>query len=94
MHDLQCLNACVTPGCYNARAYALEDKFSASNYVIRDDIRGVIAVYMCINNIVLKKDAQQVVWALQRDDFRLSMLGGLVHELKELLGENFVSSQV
>jgi hypothetical protein len=49
---------------------------------------------MCFNNIVLKKDAQQVVWALQRDDFRLSMLGGLVHELKELLGENFVSSQV
>jgi len=52
------------------------------------------AVQMGINNIVLEKDAEQVVWALQGDDFRLSMLGGLVHELEELLGENFVSSQV
>ena len=51
-------------------------------------------VQMGIDNIVLEKDAEQVVWALQGDDFRLSMLGGLVHELEELLGENFVSSQV
>ena len=32
--------------------------------------------------------------ALLGDDFRLSILGGVVHELKELLAENFILPQI
>ena len=42
---------------------------------------------------VLETDAL-VVWALQGDGYRLSSIGGLVHELKKLLAENFVVYQV
>lgn len=47
-----------------------------------------------ITEIVLETDATQVVEALLGDDFRLSIVGGVVHELKELLAENFVLPQV
>lgn len=47
-----------------------------------------------ISHLVVKTDAQQVVWPLQGNDHRLSMLGGLMHELKEILAKNFAASQV
>jgi ribonuclease HI len=42
-------------------------------------------------DIIIETDAMKVVHALLGDDFRLSTMGGLVHKLKELLAENFVS---
>jgi ribonuclease HI len=55
-------------------------------------IEGVKAtISLGVNNIILEIDAQQVVWAIQGDDFRLAVVGGLVHELKELVVENFAS---
>jgi hypothetical protein len=39
------------------------------------------------NNFILETDAQQAVWAVQGDDFRLAVVGGIVHELKDLLAE-------
>ena len=47
----------------------------------------------CAGEPGLETDAL-VVWALQGDDYRLSSIGGLVHELKKLLAENFVVYQV
>ena len=44
-----------------------------------------------INNLTLEITAQQVVWAIQGDDFRLAVVGGLVDELKDLVVENFAS---
>jgi hypothetical protein len=49
------------------------------------------ATALGINNIVLETDAQQVAWAIQGDDFRLAVVGGLVHELKVLLSDSFAS---
>jgi ribonuclease HI len=58
-------------------------------------IQGVCAaIELGISHLVLETDAQQVVWAVQGDEYRLSMMGGLMHELKELLPENFVVSHV
>jgi ribonuclease HI len=55
-------------------------------------IEGVkAAMSIGANNIILETDAQEVVWALQGDDFRLSVVGGLVHELKDLVIGNFSS---
>ena len=48
-------------------------------------IEGVkVAISHGVNNITLETDAQQVVWAIKGDDFRLAVVGGLVHELKDL----------
>ena len=44
-----------------------------------------------ISNVILETDAQQAVWAIQGDDFRLAVVGGLVHELKVLLSVSFAS---
>ena len=49
------------------------------------------AISLGVNNIILETDAQQVVWAIQGDDFRLAVVGGLVDELKDLVVENFAS---
>jgi ribonuclease HI len=49
------------------------------------------AVSIGANDIILETDAQQAAWALQGDDFRLAVVGGIVHELKELVAENFGS---
>ena len=55
-------------------------------------IEGVkAAISLGVNNIILETDAQQVVWAIQGDDFRLAVVGGLVDELKDLVVENFAS---
>jgi hypothetical protein len=55
-------------------------------------IQGVTAaISLGINNLTLETDAQQVVWAIQGDDYRLAVVGGLVHELKVLLVEYFAS---
>jgi hypothetical protein len=55
-------------------------------------IQGVTAaISLGINNLTLETDAQQVVRAIQGDDFRLAVVGGLVHELKVLLAEYFAS---
>lgn len=43
-----------------------------------------------MREICLESDAQQVVWAIQGDKFRLSLVGGLVY-LKEIVAENFVN---
>jgi hypothetical protein len=43
------------------------------------------------NNIILESNAQQAVWALQGDDFRLAVVGGVVHKVKDLLEGNFGS---
>lgn len=56
---------------------------------------GVKAVMtLGIRDIVLETDAIRVVEAILGDEFRLSILGGVVHDLKELLAENFTSTQV
>jgi hypothetical protein len=44
-----------------------------------------------VNNIILETDAQQVVWAIQGDAFKLAPVGGLVYELKDLVVENVAS---
>ena len=55
-------------------------------------IEGVkAAISLGVNNIIMETDAQQVVWAIQGDDFRLAVVGDLVHELKELVVENFAT---
>ena len=55
-------------------------------------IEGVkAAISLGVNNIILETDAQEVVWTMQGDDFRLAVVGGLVHELKDLVVENFAS---
>ena len=52
-------------------------------------IEGVkVAISLGVNNIILEIDAQQIVWVVQGDDFRLAVVGGLVHELKDLVVEN------
>jgi hypothetical protein len=38
--------------------------------------------------IILETNATQVVEALLGDEFRQSVLGGMVHELKDLLAEH------
>ena len=52
------------------------------------------AVSLCLHDVCLETDAQQVVWAVQGDEFRLSLVGGLVHNLKEIIAENFVNFHV
>ena len=55
-------------------------------------IEGVKAtISLGVNNIILETNAQQVVWAIRGDDFRLAVVGGLVYELKELVVEIFAS---
>jgi ribonuclease HI len=44
-----------------------------------------------ISNVILETDAQQAVWAIQGDDFRLAVVGGLVHDLKDLIAESFTT---
>ena len=45
-------------------------------------IQGVCtAIELGISHVVLESDAQQVGWGIQGDEYRLSMMGGLVHEL-------------
>jgi ribonuclease HI len=57
-------------------------------------IEGVKAAGLLgVSNIVLETDAMQVIQAFPDDGFRLATVGGLVHELKELLMKNFVSFQ-
>jgi ribonuclease HI len=58
-------------------------------------IEGVkTAIALGVNNAVLETDAQQVVWAIQSNEFRLAVEGGLIHELKDLLADSSVISQV
>ena len=52
------------------------------------------AAVMGCTDIILETDALQVVEALLGDDFRLSLVGGMVNEPKDLLAENFISPQV
>jgi hypothetical protein len=40
---------------------------------------------------LLETDAQQAVWAIQGNDFRLAVVGGLVHDLKDLIAESFTT---
>lgn len=47
-----------------------------------------------IQKIVLETDALMVKQALQSSDFRLSAMGGLVHELKEHLVDEFTEARV
>lgn len=35
-----------------------------------------------------------MVWTLQGDDFKLALVGGFVHDLKELIAESFFIFQV
>lgn len=58
-------------------------------------IEGVkAAVALGISSIILETDAQHVVWAIQGDDYRLAVVGGLIHELKDMVSENFASCLV
>lgn len=52
------------------------------------------AASLGLHDVCLETDAQQVVWAVQGDEFRLSLVGGLVHNLKEIITENFVNFHV
>jgi len=52
------------------------------------------AVQLGIQYLELETDAKQVVDAIKGNDFRLSLVGGLVHEVKELLAENFTQALV
>jgi len=52
------------------------------------------AVQLGAQSIIMETDAKQIVEAVQGSDFRLSVVGGLVHEVKELLVENFLQFQV
>lgn len=47
-----------------------------------------------IHRIILETYALMVTQALKTADFRLSAMGGLVHELKELLAGEFSDAQV
>jgi len=47
-----------------------------------------VALSIGANNFILETDAQQAVWALRGDDFRLAVVGGIVHELKDLVAES------
>ena len=44
--------------------------------------------------MIFEMDAMMVKQALQVSSFRLSSMGGLVHELKELLNEDFSEARV
>lgn len=58
-------------------------------------INGVKAAQsMGIHNFILETDALLTKQALQGGGFRLSLLGGLIHELKELLTEEFSAIQI
>ena len=52
------------------------------------------AVSLGLHDVCLETDDKQVVWAVQGDEFRLSLVGGLVHNLKEIIAENFVNFHV
>ena len=52
------------------------------------------AIQLGIQNLELETDAKQVVEAVHGNEFRLSLVGGLVHEVKELLAENFMQPLV
>lgn len=52
------------------------------------------AVQLGIQNLVLETDPKQVVEAIQGNEFRLSLVGGLMHEVKELLIDNFMQPLV
>jgi hypothetical protein len=52
-----------------------------------------LKILCVVVNLVLETDAQQVIWVLKGDDY-ISLVGDLVHELKEMLAENFASTQV
>jgi len=58
-------------------------------------INGVKAAQsMGIDNFILETDALLTKQAMQGGGFRLSPLGGLIHELKELLTEEFFAVQI
>jgi ribonuclease HI len=58
-------------------------------------VKGVrAAMALGISDIVLESDAKQVITAIEGDEFKLSPVGGIVPELKELLAENFSHFQV
>jgi hypothetical protein len=46
------------------------------------------AISLGVNNIIMETDAKQVVWMIESEDFRLAVVGGLVHELKDLVVES------
>jgi len=46
------------------------------------------------SHFILETNAQQVVWAIQGDDFRLTKVGGIIHELKVLLAESSSSVRI
>jgi len=43
------------------------------------------AVSLGFGDVCLETNAQQVVWVVQGDEFRLSLVGGLVLNLKEII---------
>lgn len=47
-----------------------------------------------IHRMILETDAMMTVKALHATDFRLSSMGGLLHELKEMLAEEFTEVKV
>jgi ribonuclease HI len=68
---------------------------NAMQMELRACIEGVKAAReLGIGEIILETDAALVVEALLHNAFSLSMVGGVVHELKELLAENVISTQV
>jgi ribonuclease HI len=58
-------------------------------------IQGIkAAMHLGVHRVVLETDALIVTQALQTTDFRLSMMGGLVYELKDLLATEFFEARV
>ena len=46
-------------------------------------VKGVsVAVALDISDVVLESDAKQVITAIQGDEFKLVLVGGIVHGLK------------